>query len=244
MINRQISDESIKAQIEQIESNPYQKSFYRKLRRKLNAGYLAATAIVSGWVKSKKKGALGSIAAFIKGVSGMVPLIGPGVKVLGSVLKMVDKKQQRIMLERYARFAVDSNEMNGFSEAVSRETVCLDSMDYSKSNQSMLRSMLSGAAEPVAASGGHTSNTSESLDMLFDDFEEAVQEGAEEQAAELLVPDPAQKEQEKNAEKHASKVFELIAASIFSNTMSDQDINGKIQRITNLCTNHFQRHVS
>ena len=106
-----------------------------------------------------------------------MPLVGPGVKVLGSVLNMADKKQQKIMLARYADIAIDSTEMNRFSEAISREAVCLDGLDFDKSNPSMLRRMLSGASDRVVSLSSNepllaSQTASEAIGTLFDDLEE------------------------------------------------------------------------
>jgi hypothetical protein len=121
----QVQEEAKQAEINVIRSDPYKKAFYETVCRELNSGYLAASAIDSGWIKNDKKGELGYFGSFVKEASVIVPFVGGGVKILGSVLKLADSKHQQKMITNYATIVGDGsvNKMNVLAEEVARKIV-------------------------------------------------------------------------------------------------------------------------
>ena len=121
MIAREKLSQVEQTKIEEIERDPYKSAFYETLRWELNAGYLAATAIATGMIKSQQQGNLGKAGKVVKALSGAVPFVSSGVKLLGSIMVKVDANKQMPMMACYAHFVTDSIEMSILSEEIARE---------------------------------------------------------------------------------------------------------------------------
>jgi HEAT repeat protein len=265
MIEDHKFQESEKAEIAKISANPYQDAFYKALRMELNSSYLAATTIKSGWVQNNKKGDMGKFGSFMKEVSGVVPFVGPGVNLLGTVLKMADAKHQKSMIDNYATFVVDSAEMAQVAELIARMVVLSNLAIKTKdqSLQSKIKGWLANAADKFATGDLKLlpSDLDEAISMVGDKVIGTVQdkisevtdvqgqaeavfaakkEELMEQAANKLAGIKAASAATAKGKADAKIVAQMIAGKIFAGEFKASDLHAKAAGISEFIGSEFE----
>lgn len=221
-----------KEEINEITSDPYKKAFYKTLYTKLNAGYLAAVAIDSGWISNNLKTPIGHFGNFVKEASVIVPLVGTGVGVLGLMLENLDNRQQERIITKYAKITGSVIEMNALAEKVARKIVLapLEFKDMQANMFDRIKSMFT-----VRASGNVSSTesattvvnpagTGDVFNMAREMQTVADTTGG---AAESTVTESQEETSETAAQVklgkvHATKIAKIIIAGVFSGDFTEK----------------------
>jgi hypothetical protein len=152
LVNTEKKKLATKREIEAILNNKDESLIYEYIQRHLNSVYLASTVISTNMVNNEEQGNLGVIGSLLGQAGEFTPLIGPGVKLIGSVLVGVDQQLQFHKIENFARFSTNSQEMAKISEKLARNIIIAlrnKEIEVPENNGNNFEAMLSNVNDAV-----------------------------------------------------------------------------------------------